>query len=353
MGGDYDLLSIYLSPRGEDEVPLYGIHGLLPLVCCSKHVAEYKGSVGGLLIGTDNDNSNYPAGSPVPMYRFGSQDHADADYSFSFSVSDHASEPPSVDDSNVSSTRRLEVYSGGWKKVYKVDPEADSPAPSLAVSSPVDPDKAEFDTPTRGHSRLESGNAGNPSTPPARPSLSPDQARRANANRSEARARTPSPGHRGPRSDYGRNAWESMRGDMSYEKPPACNQKTVLELIRKPLEYNDERTWGKTGSVYVVRDPELELVKIGYTTNSVNKRVGKIASQCRASSKEWQIIHDASNTPIRAYRRLEELVHRDLAPHRWFFLCKCGSTKVVPNRVTEHQEWFDVSPEVAIKTIKL
>ncbi|GAB1739445.1 hypothetical protein NU219Hw_g4403t1 [Hortaea werneckii] len=33
--------------------------------------------------------------------------------------------------------------------------------------------------------------------------------------------------------------------------------------------------------------------------------------------------------------------------------CKCGSTKENPNRVTEHQEWFDVSPEIAIKTIKL
>ncbi|KAI7159557.1 hypothetical protein KC349_g4013 [Hortaea werneckii] len=352
-GGDTTLLSNYVSPHGEDEVPLDRIDKLLALVCCSKHVAEYKGSLGGLLIGTDNDNSNHPAGSTVSMYRFGSKEHANPDYSFSFSASDHASEPPSVDDSNVSSTRRLKVYSGGRKEVYKVDPGAASPAPSLAVSSPVDPDKAVFDTPTRGSSRLESKNAGDPSTPPARPSLSPNEPRRANRNRSESRTRTPSPEHSRRLSGYGRDAWGSMRGDKSYERAPACNQKNVLELIRKPLQYNDARTWLKPGSVYVVRDPELKLVKIGYTTDSIDKRVGKIGSQCRASSQQWQIEHEDPNISILAYRRLERLVHTDLAPHRWFFLCKCGSTKDDPNRVTEHQEWFDVSPEIAIKTIKL
>ncbi|KAI7327920.1 hypothetical protein KC315_g6874 [Hortaea werneckii] len=353
VGGDTTLLSNYLSPEGEDEVPLDEIDKLLALVCCSKHVSKYKGSIGSLLIGTDNDNSNHPAGSTVSMYRFGSKEHANPDYSFSFSASDHASEPPSVDDSNVSSTRRLKVYSGGRKEVYKVDPEAASPAPSLAVSSPVDPDKAVFDTPTRGSSRLESKNAGDPSTPPARPSLSPNEPRRANRNRSESRTRTPSPEHSRRLSGYGRDAWGSMRGDKSYERAPACNQKNVLELIRKPLQYNDARTWLKPGSVYVVRDPELKLVKIGYTTDSIDKRVGKIGSQCRASSQQWQIEHEDPNISILAYRRLERLVHTDLAPHRWFFLCKCGSTKDDPNRVTEHQEWFDVSPEIAIKTIKL
>ncbi|KAI6830033.1 hypothetical protein KC340_g8331 [Hortaea werneckii] len=142
-----------------------------------------------------------------------------------------------------------------------------------------------------------------------------------------------------------------MLGDVSYEGPPARNQEQILDLIRTPLSYNDREM--RRGSVYVVRDPKLELVKIGFTTGSVHERVRRIASQCRAASQRWQIEHDASDTPIFAYRRLEKLVHRDLAPHRWFFLCKCGSTRDNPNRVTEHQEWFDVSPEIAIKTIKL
>ncbi|KAI7216113.1 hypothetical protein KC333_g5031 [Hortaea werneckii] len=291
------------------------------------------------------------------MYRFGLREHANADCSFSFSVSDQTSDPPSVDSSNVSYTRRLNVYSDGRKEVYKVDPEDASPAPSVAVSSPEELDKTGFDTPTPGTPRSESRNAGDPSTPPAQASLSPGVCRedvypRANRRRSE-RLRTPSPGHSGRLGDRGRWVWGTMRGDVSYESPPACNQKNVLKLIRKPLQYNDARTWLKPGSVYVVRDPELKLVKIGYTTDSIEKRVGKIESQCRASSQQWQIEHEDPNISILAYCRLERLVHTDLAPHRWFFLCKCGSTKDDPNRVTEHQEWFDVSPEIAIKTIKL
>ncbi|KAI6799455.1 hypothetical protein KC363_g1242 [Hortaea werneckii] len=144
-----------------------------------------------------------------------------------------------------------------------------------------------------------------------------------------------------------------MRGDVSYERLPACNQKKVLELIREPLQYNDARTWKKPGFVYVVRDPELKLVKIGFTTDRVSDRISRIGSQCRASSKRWQIEHEDQNIPILAYRRLERLVHMDLAPHRWFFLCECGLAKRNANGPTEHQEWFDVSPEIAIKTIKL
>ncbi|KAI7285138.1 hypothetical protein KC345_g1921 [Hortaea werneckii] len=144
-----------------------------------------------------------------------------------------------------------------------------------------------------------------------------------------------------------------MRGDMSYERPPACNQKKVLDMIREPLQYNDARTWLKPGFVYVVRDPELELVKIGFTTDRVSDRVRKIGNQCRASSQHWQIEHEDPSIPILAYRRLERLVHMDLAPHRWFFQCACGLAKSDAKKLTEHQEWFDVSPEIAIKTIKL
>ncbi|KAI7285057.1 hypothetical protein KC343_g3583 [Hortaea werneckii] len=144
-----------------------------------------------------------------------------------------------------------------------------------------------------------------------------------------------------------------MRGDVSYERPPGCNQKKVLELIREPLQYTDARTWNKPGFVYVVRDPELKLVKIGFTTECISDRIRSIGSQCRASSKQWQIEHEDQNIPILAYRRLERLVHMDLAPHRWFFLCECGLAKRNGSRPTEHQEWFDVSPEIAIKTIKL
>lgn len=349
MGGDITLLSNYVSPDGDDKVPLNDIERLLALVCCSKHVAGYKGSLGGLLIATDHDNLRHTAGSPLPMLPFGSQKHANVDYAFSFSISSQTSEPPTVDPSDVSITRRLRIFSGGRKEVHKVDAEATSSVPPLAVSSPVDLGKALFDTPPRS----KPWDAGNPSTPPARLSLSPNEARRANRNRSETRARTPSPGHSRRFSDYGRLAWATMRGDVSYESPPARNQKKVLDIIRTPLRYNDARTWNRPGSVYVVRDPELDLVKIGFTTDCISARVRRMGNQCRASCQQWQIEHEASNVPILAYRRLERLVHADLAPHRWFFLCECGSTKSNASRLTEHQEWFDVSPEIAIKTIKL
>ena len=351
VGGDTTLLSNYLSPEGEDEVPLDEIDKLLALVCCSKHVSKYKGSIGSLLIGTGYEDLKHPSGSPGSMYQFGSQEHANPDSSLTFSVSGHASEPPSVVRSNISSTRRLKVSSGGRKKVYKVDPEAASPAPSLAVSSPEDLDEPSIETPTRGTSRLKSRNAGETTTSPARASLSPDVQRTPNRNRSEFRTRSPSPGYSEQCSDYGRLAEKTMLGDVSYERPPARNQEQVLELMRTSLSYNDGEE--KRGSVYVVRDPKLELVKIGFTTDFVEKRVHTIESQCQAASQKWQIEHDASNTPIFAYRRLEKLVHRDLAPHRWYFMCECGSTKGTKSGFTEHQEWFSVSPEIALKTIKL
>ncbi|KAI7477384.1 hypothetical protein KC357_g4562 [Hortaea werneckii] len=352
VGGNTTWLSNYVSRHGEDEVPLGDIDRLLALICCSKHISDFKASLKGLHIGTDHDNSNHLAGKPTPQVCFGSKDYENTDQTFSFSVSGQASEPPSVDDSQVSKTRQLKVFSDGQKEVHPVDPEAASPATPLTVSRPVDHEKSLVYTPTRGSARLKSKTAGDAMTPSASPSLSPNETRSPNRNRSESRIRTPSPGTCKRLDNHGRSLWATMRGDVSYENPPEHNQKSVLELIRAPLRYKDGEMGEKKGRVYVVRAPELELVKIGFTTGDICARVRQIESQCRKSSEPWQIEHDPSNSPIVAYRRLEKLVHQDLAPHRWFFRCGCGSNSNASG-YTEHQEWFDVSPEIAIKTIKL
>ncbi|KAI7333736.1 hypothetical protein KC315_g4117 [Hortaea werneckii] len=351
VGGNTTWLSNYVSRHGEDEVPLGDIDRLLALICCSKHVSEFKASLKGLHIGTDHDNSNHLAGKPIPQVCLGSQTNEDTDPTFSFSVSSQASEPAPIGSSNVSHTRRLLVFGGGRKEILEVNTEADVQAPPLVVSSSASLDKVESDTPTPETPRLKSKNASDPTTPPAHSSLSPDVRRTPNANRSDFRTRTPSPGHSRRSSDYARLAEATMLGDKSYEKPLACNQAEVLKLIRGPILLNDREM--RRGSVYVVRDPELDLVKIGFTTGSIDDRVGRIASQCRAISHEWQIENKASIVPIFAYRHLEKLVHRDLAPHRWFFLCECGSTRGTASGFTEHQEWFGVSSEIAIKTIEL
>ncbi|KAI6863245.1 hypothetical protein KC323_g5156 [Hortaea werneckii] len=349
-GGDTTLLSKYVSDHGKDEVTLDDIDRLLALICCSKHVPHYKAILRGLLVSTDLDKPDYSADKSVHQVCFGSEDYENTDHTFSFSVPDQASDSAPIDPSDVSDTRRLLVSRGGRKEVREGNTEADSQNPPLAGSSSASLDKVESDTPTPGTPRLKSRNASDPTTPPTRSSLSPDVRRTPNPNRSEFRTRTPSPSHARQSSDYGRLAEATMLGDKSYERPPACNQDKVLQLIGKPLFLSD---LNKRGSVYVVRDPELDLVKIGFTTKSISARVRGIASQCPAASHEWQIENEAANVPILAYRRLEELVHRDLAPHRWFFLCECGASRGTASGYTEHQEWFGVSSKIAIKTIEL
>ncbi|KAK3704785.1 hypothetical protein LTR37_013616 [Vermiconidia calcicola] len=163
---------------------------------------------------------------------------------------------------------------------------------------------------------------------------------------------TPEPPEReeleNPLTPRGILAQISMMGDLSFDRPAAENEENVVNLLMKPLDYFDKQTSGKDGWVYAIRDPELDLVKIGRTLDDPASRLHKINQSCRLSEAA-HVIDDPQRVPLKAFKRLEALVHKDLMPHRWYWLCECGKGQ----HYLEHREWYDVTPDVAIRTIRI
>ncbi|KAK5117918.1 hypothetical protein LTR85_008692 [Meristemomyces frigidus] len=180
-------------------------------------------------------------------------------------------------------------------------------------------------------------------------SLSPNHSRSTAYRRSLSPFRSPSV--EPTSSSYKDFALETMRGDTSYNDPPAENVRRVVELISKGLLLSDVRTRDKKGWVYVVRDPDLDLIKFGSTARDIAKRLREERNRCRPSSPALEIIWGPETAPLQAFAHLEKLVHADLAPHRFYFDCKCGRKK--QKGYTTHEEWFNISNEMAIETMRL
>lgn len=190
----------------------------------------------------------------------------------------------------------------------------------------------------------------------SRPSLSPRSRKK---SWKFEKSRTRSIGSRSPSTppanERAKQAYATMAGDAMYDRKPRDNEANVVNIIHKPLDYNDK---GRDGWIYALRDPELGLVKIGMTKQKPPKhafpgdqRFQNFRAECQLSSVA-SMIEDADQAGIALFRRLEELVHEDLRPHRWYFDCNCGLNKS-GRQPTEHHEWYDVSNEVALKTINL
>jgi hypothetical protein len=138
----------------------------------------------------------------------------------------------------------------------------------------------------------------------------------------------------------------TLHADKSYSSEPTDNAEAVRELLIRPLVLAKDTNLGKTASVYAFRDVDLDLVKIGFAAD-VEKRRKALEKKCKIIGGLTLV---ASIEEVLAYRRLEKLIQQDLAPHRWFFGCHCGTSS--SKGYTKHQEYFDVSDEVAQHTIK-
>jgi hypothetical protein len=196
-----------------------------------------------------------------------------------------------------------------------------------------------------------------------RSSLSPEHGTRASPY---PKSRTRSRGSRSPSAppitDRGILAFASMEGDAMYDRLPRDNEENVVKLLQKRLAYTDKQTSGKPGWVYAIRDPELDLVKIGFSTRGKpgrtvpgGERLREFQGVCQLSSAAY-MINDASQVPVLAFKRLEALVHADLRPHRWYYECACGFKKkreIEMLHNTEHHEWYEITNGVAIDTINL
>ncbi|KAK6400069.1 hypothetical protein LTR81_024641 [Elasticomyces elasticus] len=157
-----------------------------------------------------------------------------------------------------------------------------------------------------------------------------------------------------PLSSYAEKAWLTMEGDRSYDRPVRANVNAVIRRLLGWRGYTDRKTSGKPGWVYIVRDPELGLVKIGYTQGPIHTRLRTIANRCKATFEDWVLVHDPKRVPVDAFKLLEKLVHADLAPHRYYFRCACKQKEKDGKIVyTKHQEWFNVTDKIAVDTLQL
>lgn len=160
-----------------------------------------------------------------------------------------------------------------------------------------------------------------------------------------------------PLTKRSNHAYGTMTRDAIYDRHPRDNESNVINLIHKEVNYRDQKSFGRVGWLYVVRDPELELIKIGFTKQVPPKhrppgqqRFRRFKSECKLSS-DAELIEDDDKEGVILCKHLEDLVHEDLRPHRIYFDCECGLVR--GRHLTEHHEWYDITTEVALDTVKL
>jgi hypothetical protein len=112
----------------------------------------------------------------------------------------------------------------------------------------------------------------------------------------------------------------------------------------------------KEGHVYIFKSPEYfrrffpnepPLLKIGMAKD-VSKRMEDLRGKCGLF--DLARVADCEDRPMKFYWKVEELVHTELLNFRRLFNCKkCRNAK---GTETEHQEWFAVDEEVALRTVQ-
>jgi hypothetical protein len=140
----------------------------------------------------------------------------------------------------------------------------------------------------------------------------------------------------------------TLSADPSYDEDVEVNEEAVRQRIKAPIVSKGHNpAYGKAGFVYAFRDNELPLIKIGYTTKKLEERKSAIEKSCGYINSMTLV----AAVEVKAYKRLEEIIHQDLAPHRRFFDCACGGRN--KHRFTRHQEYFEIDDKTALITLQL
>ena len=247
----------------------------------------------------------------------------------------------------------LEIFEGGRKKVFQAQNRGSTAADNTnrrdsrtadETARPRTPD------PLLKEEQNESRRA-RAFTPTERPSLSPDISRQSVPRRKYSNARSRSPLSR-PVTPSSESKIKTMKGDGSWDRLVCDNEADVIRVLSKPLKYTDARFYGTKGRLYAFRDPELDLVKIGWSVQEPSIRIAAIRRDCNLSTTNLKAIDD-NPISVLAFKRLEELVHADLSPHRFYFDCDCGTRVNKNGQPREHHEWYDVNDKVAIQTVQV
>jgi hypothetical protein len=140
----------------------------------------------------------------------------------------------------------------------------------------------------------------------------------------------------------------TLSADPSYDEEVELNEKDVRQLIVNfaATEGNSPAD-AKAGYVYAFRDNELSLIKFGRTLD-LEARKSHIERTC-GFVKGVSLV---AAVKVKAHKRLEKIIHQDLAPHRRFFDCMCGRSKRSKG-FTRHQEWFQIDDNTALRTLQL
>ncbi|RFU29548.1 hypothetical protein B7463_g6756, partial [Scytalidium lignicola] len=125
----------------------------------------------------------------------------------------------------------------------------------------------------------------------------------------------------------------------------------VDDLIREEIL----KRVSKEGFIYILKAPEYfrqnfpnekPLLKIGMTMN-VKTRINNLKRTCNLFDLEQ--VPDPNYKRIHTYWKVEQLVHIELRNFQKILKCtKCGNKG---SRNTEHEEWFEVSEEVALRSV--
>ncbi|KAK3631026.1 hypothetical protein LTR56_015973 [Elasticomyces elasticus] len=321
---------------------------VLGLVYCEKHVRKAKEQIASVKLcrrsvaeGSKQTFGSTSSNPPAP--KFGSHDLKGFDFmATGASASLAPFEAGDGDDAStldaVSDTRKLTIRNDGVKVHAGGSQSLDSTREGLEQATPSTK-RNTFETPTKPTADFKPLYEAYATS--LSPTQSPHAARRNSSVSGRSRPSTPTdPANLTP---------------YVFEGSVTKNAQKVADVLMNWQGFTDKRTAGKEGWVYIVRDPKLDLVKIGYTQDCIDDRLQEIKSQCEATSHEWNIVEDLPPVPILAYKLLEKLVHADLAPHRWYFDCACGfkeGKKKVP-WYTKHQEWFEITDEFALSTLQL
>jgi hypothetical protein len=130
--------------------------------------------------------------------------------------------------------------------------------------------------------------------------------------------------------------------NRAWPVPPSTIDSAIRKLIK--TDVNDG------GDVYIFKAPEYfriyplrmpALLKIGKSVD-INKRMNDIKTKCKVF--DISIVPDKQSNSNTSYSRLEKLVHCELQNYQHVFEClACG---------TMHEEWYNVSEEVALQTVQ-
>lgn len=140
----------------------------------------------------------------------------------------------------------------------------------------------------------------------------------------------------------------TISADPSYDKDVHTNEKAVRRRILAPFASKGHKSaYGEEGFVYAFRDNELPFIKIGYARD-LKKRKAQIEKDC-GFVESMSLV---AAVKVKAHKRLEKIIHQDLAPHRRFFNCACGEFRNEYG-FTRHQEYFEIDDDAASSTLQL